>query len=381
MTAIRNYQDYGLGGDDPEDEEDEAYRRRPSIWRFPRGTKFFFTVLGAGALIGLIISALAAAIENRPYGLPIMETGVRTGLTISFLFWTYIVFVEKSRFGQFLERRSFIVSAVVRATLFMLLILAGLIANNLIQGQLYGAPAWPDYYLDGGLLRDAAFSFAFTMAVIFVNDVASLVGPRVLTNIVLGRYHHPVREDRVFMFLDVRGATALAERIGDERAHEFLTRFFFDIDAILRRWNGEVVTYLGDGVMITWPLEEAMEESAPLEFLADVMGWVVTHAPAYQEEYGAIPTFRAGLHGGEVVVGECGSSKREIAYIGDVVNIAARLEQSCKRTRYVALASRDVVERMELPEGMVIDQLGPMRLRGRERQIDVVAIRMVRARH
>lgn len=380
MSPSHKYNDYGLDDDEAYDEDYVPPKRRLIPFRLPRQSGLLGFLLIAGSIVGLIIAALVSLLNAEPYGFQAMETGIRTGITISVLFWLYLAIIEPAGFGKVLKRRSFGASAAIRGLIFFGLIVAGLTVNHLIYVWLYDAAGFPAYFLDGGLMRDACLSLVFSLAVFFIIDVSAMVGPRVLTNIVLGRYHHPVREDRVFLFLDVRGATALAERIGDEQAHEFLTRFFYDIDPIILRWGGEVVTYLGDGVMITWPLEESVERSAPLEFLADVMGWVVANAPAYQDEYGAIPTFRAGLHGGEVVAGECGSSKREIAYIGDVVNIAARLEQACKRTRYVALASTEIVERMALPDGMVTDRLGEMRLRGRERQLDVVAIRMVRAR-
>jgi hypothetical protein len=49
------------------------------------------------------------------------------------------------------------------------------------------------------------------------------IGGRTLNNLLLGRYHRPVREERAFMAVDIKGATALAERLGDERAHAFIT--------------------------------------------------------------------------------------------------------------------------------------------------------------
>lgn len=368
---------------DYDDEDDEGFaprKRRRRFLALPRKFKFLIFLLFVGVLIGLVIAYLVSLITQNSFGALEVGAGIRSGLTIALLFWIYMALIEPGAFGKFLKRRSFIASAIIRGIVFLALIVFGLSINRVFYVFLLGGDPWPVYYLDGGLARDAGLSLIFALFVFFVLDVAELVGPRVLRNIILGRYHHPVVEDRAYLFLDVRGATALAERIGDEKAHEFLTRFFLDIDKIMLRWNGEVVTYLGDGVMITWPYEEAIDQSAPLEFLTDVMSWVVTKAPAYKEEYGAVPTFRAGLHGGEVVVGECGGSKREIAHIGDVVNIAARLEQACKRTRYVALVSAEVVQQMALPEGMIADRLGPMRLRGRERQIEVVGLRLVHVR-
>lgn len=372
--------DVHIDYDDEDDDDFAPRRRRRRLFNMPRSLRLLTFLLLVGGVIGLIIAYLVSLMTQNLFGALEIGAGVRSGITISLLFWIYMALIEPAGFGKFLKRRSFIASAIIRGIVFLALIVFGLSVNRLFYVHLLGGDPWPSYFLDGGLMRDAGLSLVFALGVFFIIDVSELVGPRVLRNIVLGRYHHPVFEDRVYLFLDVRGATALAERIGDEKAHEFLTRFFLDVDKIMLRWDGEVVTYLGDGVMITWPYEEAIDRSAPLEFLTDVMSWVVTNAPRYKDEYGAVPTFRAGLNGGEVVVGECGGSKREIAHIGDVVNIAARLEQACKRTRYVALASAELIQRMVLPDGMIADRLGPMRLRGRERQLEVVGLRLVNVR-
>src|SRR3546814_12401672 len=50
-------------------------------------------------------------------------------------------------------------------------------------------------------------------------------------------------------------------------------------------------------------------------------------APLYQQEFGLVPGFRAGLHGGSIVAGECGDDKREIVYFGDTINTAARIQE------------------------------------------------------
>ena len=68
----------------------------------------------------------------------------------------------------------------------------------------------------------------------------------------------PVREARVLMFLDLAGSTSLAESMGELRVQDLLTRFFFDIDGAIVAHGGEVHAYVGDEVIVTWPLDERM---------------------------------------------------------------------------------------------------------------------------
>ena len=52
----------------------------------------------------------------------------------------------------------------------------------------------------------------------------------------------------------------------------------------------------------------------------------------YTRDFGTVPRFRAGLHGGMVTAGELGDLRRQIVFVGDILNTAARLEEYAKRT-------------------------------------------------
>ena len=62
-------------------------------------------------------------------------------------------------------------------------------------------------------------------------------------------------------------------------------------------------------------------------------------APAYAREFGFAPRFRAGNHAGPIVISECGDTKRQIAYFGDTMNVAARLCEHSKAAGEALVAS------------------------------------------
>jgi hypothetical protein len=99
-------------------------------------------------------------------------------------------------------------------------------------------------------------AISFVLCVVFgaIFELARLIGGRVLLNVILGRYRHPTREERLLMFLDLAGSTSLAEALGEVRMQELLTRFFFDIDEPIVAHGGEVHAYVGDAVIVSWPL-------------------------------------------------------------------------------------------------------------------------------
>jgi adenylate cyclase len=219
-----------------------------------------------------------------------------------------------------------------------------------------------------------AFSFFASLLVLSVFELTRLVGSRVLFNIALGRYRNPVREARVLMFLDLAGSTSLAESMGELRVQGLLTRFFFDIDAAIVAHGGEVHSYVGDEVIVTWLLDDKMLGGRCVDCFFAIADTIAGKAGSYRQEFGMVPSFRAGLHAGQVVISECGSSRRQLAYFGDTVNVTARLQEHCKEVGRNLLVSADLLRLMKLKPGFAIEALGEARLRGRAAAIEVFAV-------
>ena len=205
-------------------------------------------------------------------------------------------------------------------------------------------------------------------------ELTRLIGSRVLFNVALGRYRSPVREARVLMFLDLAGSTSLAESMGELRVQGLLTRFFFDIDGAIVAHGGEVHAYVGDEVIVTWPLDDRMSGGRCIDCFFAIADSIAERAESYQQEFGMVPNFRAGLHTGYVAISECGSSRRQLAYFGDTVNVTARLQEHCKEVGRNLLVSADLLGRMKLKPAFAVEALGEVRLRGRAAAIEVFSV-------
>jgi adenylate cyclase len=90
--------------------------------------------------------------------------------------------------------------------------------------------------------------------------------------------------------------------------------------------------------------------------------------------HGHVPGFRASIHCGPLVAGEIGGFKREIALLGDAMNTAARLEQACRTTGHALLASKPLLDRTEIPAGIVATSLGSHLLRGKSGRLELFAL-------
>ncbi len=231
-----------------------------------------------------------------------------------------------------------------------------------------------------GDLRAAAFlqDVVVALTLLIVANVAmrlrSLVGGRVLLNFLIGRYNRPVREQRVFMFLDIADSTRLSEELGDIRVQEYIGRFFFDIAQPIIENGGETHRYIGDEIVVTWPLSSVVGDARCITCAFDIQNLMAREASKYKADFDVVPKFRIGMHGGPVVASEIGDDKREIVYFGDTINSAARLQALCKEAKQDFLVSADLLSMITLPEGITATDVGEVELRGKSRLIGVRAL-------
>ena len=72
-------------------------------------------------------------------------------------------------------------------------------------------------------------------------------------------------------------------------------------------------------LIVTWPLDDRMSGGRCVDCFFAIADTIAGKADSYRQEFGMVPGFRAGLHAGPVVISECGSSRRQLAYFGDTV--------------------------------------------------------------
>lgn len=334
--------------------------------RTARQIRLLAILIGAGAFAGLAYMPFIGDALSAQQALRFAAQG---GL-ISLLLFGFEIFVARGAASESLRRAPFAVVFCTKALISTCLIM--------VAYWIGGRVLFPGRFADGAplldLARDTGYALGVALVLQFVLMVRTIVGGRVLTNLLLGRYHQPLTEERIFMFLDVAGSTALAERLGGIGAHSMISRFFFDVAQETARYGGETHEYVGDEVIVTWPLLGSRENSRCIECYFAICDRLEARASSYRREFGSVPEFRVGLHGGPIVAGECGDEKREIVYFGDTINTTARLQEACKRYGRPVLVSGDLMGRMDLPASYAAFALGSARLRGREQEIELFSV-------
>jgi len=216
--------------------------------------------------------------------------------------------------------------------------------------------------------------FLVALLINFTFQISKKMGPGVLTNWITGKYYTPREEPLVFMFLDMKDSTTLAEQLGAIKFSALVRDFFYDMTGPLMETRGRVSHYIGDEAVIYWKPEDAIKEKGPLAFFKWFEDEIASRAPYYQATYGLVPGFKAGLHMGPVVATEVGEIKSEIVFHGDALNTTARIQSMCNELGHTLLCSRDLAAKMVLPHGAIMSALGQVHLKGKAEQIELVAI-------
>jgi adenylate cyclase len=221
----------------------------------------------------------------------------------------------------------------------------------------------------------ASLVFAAVMSVgtNVVIEIGMLLGFGTLKNLFTGRYVQPRREQRAFVLIDMRDSTGLAERLGAVPFHELLNDFFRDVSEAALECGAEIHKYVGDEAILTWP-QSAVTAGDCLRCPFIAAELIEERRAHYLARYKTVPSFRASLHYGEIVAGEIGEVRREIAYVGDTLNSAARLLEAAKEMGRDVLASADLLAQAAMPREVTAEKLPMLSVRGRAQPLGVSAL-------
>jgi adenylate cyclase len=213
-----------------------------------------------------------------------------------------------------------------------------------------------------------AFVIHWTAVIILTQiflQVSDSFGYGVLHNFILGRYNKPKEESRIFMFLDIRSSTTIAEKLGHIKYHNLLNDFIDDINDSIIFSKGEIYQYIGDEVTVSWTMKNGIENENCLKCFFSIVDEMQRKSSRYLEKYGLVPEFKAGLHCGNVTIGEVGVIKKEIVFTGDVLNTTARIQELCNTYNVRLLVSKKLIDLLQIENRYLIKAIGEITLRGK----------------
>lgn len=224
----------------------------------------------------------------------------------------------------------------------------------------------------------AIWSLVIFIAVIvvitqFYSEVSENIGAATLRNFFTGKYHKPLQEERVFMFLDMKSSTSIAELLGHLKYFELLKEYYADFSEAIINASAEVYQYAGDEIILSWKRNHSGNNTC-ISCFFDLKQALQKKQKKYEQKFGMLPGFKAGIHTGIVTTGEIGTVKKEIFFTGDVLNTSSRIQGLCNSYNVDILLSKELVTLLEEDVKFNVIALGENSLRGRDEKIELFTV-------
>ncbi|RMF01246.1 MAG: adenylate/guanylate cyclase domain-containing protein [Bacteroidetes bacterium] len=200
---------------------------------------------------------------------------------------------------------------------------------------------------------------------LFYAEMNAFIGQKVLRNFFTGKYHTPVEEERIFMFLDMKASTTIAEQLGHVTYFRLLRAYYRCFTEAIVAQEGEVYQYVGDEIILSWGVVNPAAFSRCVACFFALKKALSSQKAWFEAQFELSPSFKAGIHMGKVTTGEIGVLKKEIMFTGDVLNATARIQGLCNDYGVDLLLSGDVCQKLPPDLPYTPHFLGQAELKGK----------------
>lgn len=231
-------------------------------------------------------------------------------------------------------------------------------------------------FTDSHCLALIAMLFLQAHLITFLGSVNKKFGTRVFANTILGKYQDPYEEDLIFMFIDLRRSTEIAEELGHVKYSNFMKDYYKLLSNCCAENRGEIYQIAGDGAFLTWKTKDCKKQARPINCHRDFTICMEKTRNKFIKKYGIAPSFKAGAHCGKVISTEVGSFGSEMAYHGDVINTTSRIQSLCCKLGKEFLISEELYASLPLPlpHKYLCHKEGFFELRGKKREILIFSL-------
>lgn len=209
----------------------------------------------------------------------------------------------------------------------------------------------------------------------FIMQTTKKVGGTNLINFLTGRYHAPVVEERIFLFLDLKSSTTHAEKLGNLKFSSLIKDCFDEMNFLVDQFDAEIYQYVGDEIVLTWEMDKGLTHLNFIQLFFAFRKALLQRKEYYLSKYGLVPEFKAGANGGLITVAEVGNIRTDIAFHGDVINTASRIQSICNQYDEELLVSAELLKKVPSMNGFITSSLGEIHLRGKQKTVDVIAVK------
>ena len=299
------------------------------------GKSVLFTAL-IGSLYAILEYYISLELQDPQAFFPLIIRAVIASESILLLI---IIFERYSK--KWFRNRRFIHVVFIRSVVYTFIVSFCLLIMNGI---------WIAMITDNSFLSGMNIYFndtTFIINLISIFFILIMMNGELL-NYILGFYHQPKEVKRIFCFVDLYDSTSIAEQLGHVKFAEFLKDYYSDITDALKKTKAEVYQYVGDEIVLNWKVSTGTKHNRAISCPFLMAEAIAKQKNLYEDKYGVFPRFKTAMHTGNVMVTWVGEIKKEIVYIGDVLNTTSRILENCKRLSNDFLVSEQLLNLFQL---------------------------------
>ncbi len=222
-------------------------------------------------------------------GMP-MELALIGAPLFGFFVSSFEVFYFQAHRGRWLREMHPLKSILIYDLILVAACLGIQHLNYLVHGRWHELPLAYELYP----IFIPVFLVIALLAVIVIR-VIGFIGGKNIFYLMIGKYHRPVWEQKVFMFLDIKGSTNLVDSLGPEKSKRLFGKFMFDASEPITDNGGEIYRYQGDGFVATWDWEVALKPDGVFQAVDDLYAMVERERAEYEKSFGASASTRHRL--------------------------------------------------------------------------------------
>ena len=308
--------------------------------------------------------------------LGVLPVGVVGGILLGLL--------EEVFFKNFLFTKSFILRMLTKTFLYVSLIGTLLVVNSIFNSSYNldipffdrrNIPSMVSFVTDFAFISVIIYATVFIAVALYVSETLNRMGRNAIASFFTGRYTTPKEEERIFMFLDMRSSTTIAEKLGHKKYYRLLNEYYRDMTNAIINTYGTIYQYVGDEIVLSWRMEKGLKNANCIRCFFLIQKTMASRRSHYEEKYGLVPGFKAGVHYGRVTTGEIGEIKKEILFTGDVLNTTARIQGLCNTLKTNLLISGELQEKLPPQTQFKAVSKGKFELKGRDQMVELFSVK------
>ncbi len=304
-------------------------------------------------------------------------------LSLGLFLGTFLGLIEEGLVKRTFRKAPFITKLLFKTLAYTVIMAVSLgISATIVNSIIFGLPVSDPVVLDSVInfvghyvfLSGIAYLGAAVGISLFFSEMVDHIGMNAVINFFTGKYSKSKEEDRVFLFLDMRSSTSIAEKLGHREYYQLLNSYYEDMTSAVIATAGEIYQYVGDEMVVSWKYQQGIKNNNCIKCFFLIKEKLKRRRDFYQSQFGLVPEFKAGLHCGKVSTGEVGLIKKEILFTGDVLNTTSRIQNMCNELHVDILISEELIDNLTLEEEFTPINKGSFELRGRDRQVALFTV-------